>query len=82
MVLGIEEYKMLLGSSGIKEKDGGGDIPSLGHRPCDGRIPTTPQHIAGARKEPAVSLPSPTETIPAATAAAVPDELAPALYSM
>ena len=47
----------------------------------EGRMPTTPQHTDGSRSEPAVSVPRPHETMPAAMAAAVPDELAPALYS-
>mmetsp|Transcript_29151 Transcript_29151/g.59714 ORF Transcript_29151/g.59714 Transcript_29151/m.59714 type:complete len:292 (-) Transcript_29151:406-1281(-) len=56
-----------------------GTTPPLGQRPLDGRTPTIPQHEAGMRSEPPVSLPRPQLAMPAAMAAAVPDELAPAL---
>lgn len=49
-----------------------GTQPSLVYRPGDGLKPTSPVQMAGRRHEPPVSEPMPAETIPAATAAAVP----------
>jgi hypothetical protein len=42
-------------------------------------MPTTPQHAAGWRIEPPVSLPSAAGTMPAATAAADPPDEPPAM---
>src|SRR5262249_6621907 len=50
-----------------------------GTRPGDGRIPTTLQKLAGLRNEPPRSLPSARQTIRAASAAAAPPLLPPAL---
>jgi len=49
-----------------------GKTPSSGAVPTRGLSPTTPQHAAGMRTEPPVSVPSASETKPAATAAALP----------
>lgn len=49
-----------------------GSTPCVLIAPCVGRMPTTPQHAAGIRTEPPVSVPSATGTMPAATAAAEP----------
>src|SRR5258708_28832591 len=49
-----------------------GSVISLGTRSGEGRRPTTPQHEAGMRIEPPMSVPIATVAIPAATAAALP----------
>ena len=45
-----------------------------GYLPLDGHKPTIPQHSAGMRSDPPVSLPNPHLTMPAAIAAAVPED--------
>src|SRR5260370_31253322 len=50
-------------------------------RPRDGFIPTTPQHEAGTRIDPAPSLASASGTMPAATADAAPSEEPPGVTS-
>src|SRR5579859_3289391 len=49
-----------------------GSVISHGTRFTDGRRPTTPQHDAGMRIEPPMSVPIPKVAMPAATAAALP----------
>ena len=49
-----------------------GQQPSSETRPCVGLCPTTPQHAAGIRIEPAESVPSAASASPAASAAAEP----------
>ena len=49
-----------------------GNTPSADTSPQDGLKPTTPQHAAGSRTEPALSVPSATSQSPAASAAALP----------
>ncbi len=51
----------------------------MGTRPGDGRSPTTLQKLAGFRNEPPRSLPSARQIIRAASAAAEPPLLPPAL---
>src|SRR5579884_922574 len=56
-----------------------GKRPSVGTTPYDGLNPTTPQHAAGMRIEPPVSLPSAASAWPRPTAAADPPEDPPAV---
>src|SRR4051794_14807515 len=49
-----------------------GKTPSIGTTPKPGLKPTTPQHAAGIRIEPPVSVPSAPSTRPSASAAADP----------
>ena len=49
-----------------------GKTPSIGTTPNPGLKPTTPQHAAGIRIEPPVSVPSAPSTSPSASAAAEP----------
>ena len=49
-----------------------GKTPSAGTSPQVGLKPTTPQHAAGSRIEPALSVPSATSQSPAASAAPLP----------
>src|ERR1017187_5200074 len=64
---------------GVSNDVASGIIPSLLNTPLLGRWPTTPQRAAGARTDPAVSVPIAAMHIPAATAAAEPDEDPPAM---
>src|SRR5262249_60558304 len=43
-------------------------------RPMLGRMPTTPQKLAGLRSDPPVSLPCATQAVPEASAAAAPPD--------
>jgi len=54
-----------------------GSTPEVETRPRVGFIPTMPLNAAGTRPLPAVSVPSASGTMPAATATAEPDELPP-----
>ena len=54
-----------------------GTIPLAGTLPMVGFSPTILPNAAGTRPEPAVSVPSATSTIPAATATAEPEEEPP-----
>src|SRR5581483_2187479 len=58
-----------------------GTTPSRLKTPALGRIPTTPHNAGGHRPEPEVSEPSAATHIPAATAAAEPDDEPPAIRS-
>ena len=58
-----------------------GTKPASGTRPADGRIDAMPQAPAGLRKEPPISLPSPTALMPVASAAASPPLDPPAVRS-
>ena len=49
-----------------------GTTPPIGTRPCVGLIALTPQSDAGIRSDPAVSVPTPAGTMPAASAAPLP----------
>src|SRR5579859_6614063 len=49
-----------------------GSTPCKLNRPCVGLRPTTPQHAAGIRMEPPVSVPSAKSAAPTATATAEP----------
>ena len=54
-----------------------GTTPRVGSTPQPGLKPTQPHSAAGMRTEPAVSVPSASGTMPAATAAAEPPEEPP-----
>ena len=56
-----------------------GKTPSTGTKPCVVFNPTTPQHAAGTRTEPAVSVPKATSAIPLATATAEPHDDPPGI---
>src|SRR5919197_1145473 len=56
-----------------------GKTPSVETRPQLGFRPTTPQHAAGSRTEPPVSVPRPRSQSPAASAAALPPDEPPAI---
>src|SRR5271157_6486668 len=56
-----------------------GMIPSKLHTPALGRCPTMPHNAAGSRTEPAVSVPTAATHMPAATAAAEPDDDPPVM---
>ena len=58
-----------------------GKTPSAGTRPHVGLKPTIPQHAAGSRIEPALSVPSATSQSPAASAAAFPPLEPPGIRS-
>ena len=58
-----------------------GTTPRVLSRPRVGFSPTIPQHAAGTRPEPAVSVPSAMVTIPVATATADPELEPPAMYA-
>jgi hypothetical protein len=58
-----------------------GNTPPTGTAPCAGLSPTTSQAAAGIRSEPPVSVPRPSGTSPAATAAALPLLDPPAIFS-
>ena len=58
-----------------------GKTPSIGTRPCVGLKPTIPQHAAGMRIEPPVSVPSAASHRPAASAAAEPPLEPPGMRS-
>ena len=51
-----------------------GTTPFVEIAPCEGRKPKIPQNDAGARQEPAVSVPSAKSASPAATATAEPED--------
>src|SRR5450830_1244791 len=57
---------------GPREERPAASTISHGTRSGDGRSPTTPQHEAGMRIEPPMSVPIATVAIPAATATALP----------
>src|SRR5258708_33576384 len=57
-----------------------GITPSRGSSPKLGLKPQIPQNEAGRRTEPSVCVPSAKGTIPAATAAAEPEELPPGVW--
>ena len=61
----------------VSEVGAWGIMPATSMRPCVGRIPYSPQKLAGTRTEPPVSVPSAVSQMPAATAAAEPDEEPP-----
>src|SRR3954447_18954320 len=56
-----------------------GNTPSIGTSPYVGLKPATPQHAAGIRIEPPVSVPRPASATPSAIAAAVPPLEPPAV---
>src|SRR5207245_4865402 len=58
-----------------------GKTPSIGTRPNVGLKPTMPQHAAGMRIDPPVSVPSAPATSPSASAAAEPPLEPPAVKS-
>ena len=58
-----------------------GNTPSIGTSPKVGFSPTQPQHAAGMRIEPPVSVPSAPSARPATSAAADPPEDPPAVSS-
>ena len=58
-----------------------GKTPSAGTSPHVGLKPTTPQHAAGSRIEPALSVPSAASQRPAASAAPLPPLEPPGIRS-
>src|SRR6185295_16763102 len=56
-------------------------MPGVGNNPYDGLKPATPQNAAGRMTEPPVWLPNATGTIPAATAAAEPQDDPPGVWA-
>ncbi len=61
----------------VSEVGACGSIPVTSIRPCVGRMPYSPQKLAGTRTEPPVSVPSAVSQSPAATAAAEPEDEPP-----
>src|SRR5580704_1116491 len=55
-------------------------MPLRSRRPCVGRMPYSPQKLAGTRTEPPVSVPSAVSQRPAATAAAEPEDEPPGTW--
>ena len=70
-------------STGISWNDAGPSAPGidvqLGTTPCDGFSEAMPQHVAGFRSEPPMSLPRPIGDMPAANADASPPDDPPAV---
>src|SRR5690606_35678824 len=62
---------LVSGPTWSREKPSG-NTPSLGNRPKEGLNPTTPQHAAGMRMEPPVSVPMEKVAMPNPTDAALP----------
>ena len=54
-----------------------GSTPAIGTRRAVGLYPTTPQHAAGMRHEPPVSVPIAASAMPSLIETAAPDELPP-----
>ena len=64
---------------GVSKDSARGIVPALLSSLWLGRWPTTPHSAAGQRTEPAVSVPIAATHIPAATAAAVPEDEPPVM---
>src|SRR5207247_11432770 len=55
-------------------------VGHVGTRPVEGRMPATPQKLAGLRSEPPISVPSAIGTMPQASATAPPPVLPPHVF--